>query len=157
MKLSQNFFGTFLLSLKSSFFMLSPSVKVLIVHVLALLSILKWVSGTECGVSIGQYIQSEQSFPRAADSTNDRTYTTAGGLHSARSSVMVSGNQVLQTAWFTQKCSLKVLEGFPCSFLRVFTLTSWCRQPFVESSIMSLQKNDVAIWKPKCVESYHII
>ena len=79
--------------------MLSPSVKVLIVHVLALLSILKWVSGTECCVSISsQYIQSEQSFPRAADSTNDRTYTTAGGLHSARSSVMVSGNQVLQTA-----------------------------------------------------------
>ena len=78
--------------------MLSPSVKVLIVHVLALLSILKWVSGTECGVCISQYIQSEQSFPRAADSTNDRTYTTAGGLHSARSSVMVSGNQVLQTA-----------------------------------------------------------
>ena len=35
--------------------MLSPSVKVLIVHVLALLSILKWVSGTECGASASTY------------------------------------------------------------------------------------------------------
>ena len=42
--------------------MLSPSVKVLIVHVLALLSILKWVSGTECGASASTY-RASRAFP----------------------------------------------------------------------------------------------
>ena len=43
--------------------MLSPSVKVLIVHVLALLSILKWVSGTGAVCASASTYRASRAFP----------------------------------------------------------------------------------------------